>query len=115
MKKALLLLVSVLMLAATLAAQDNKSTITVKNSQVSNGVVVINVALAASDQQAKTSWTLHCNKDASSCVTPQPGSYVMVRLPKNWGMYDCEDVDLYANNADPETAQKVGEYCIVEK
>ena len=39
----------------------------------------------------------------------------MVRLPKNWGMYDCVNVDLYPSSADPATSQKIGEYCLIEK
>jgi hypothetical protein len=36
----------------------------------------------------------------------------MVTLPKNWGMYDCQNVDLYPTSADPATDQKIGEYCL---
>jgi len=45
----------------------------------------------------------------------EPGTYVMVRLPKNWGMYDCACIDLYASTADPASGEKLGEYCLVEK
>lgn len=65
--------------------------------------------------QAKASFELNCNKDASSCKAPEAGTYIMVRLPKNWGMYDCANVDLYASTADPNKDQKIGEYCLVEK
>ncbi len=111
MKKAMVLLV--LMVAVQMAAQD-KSTITVKGSEVSGGVIII-TATESGDGQGKGSLALHCNKGASACKAPEPGSYVMVRLPKNWGMYDCANVDLYPSGADPSTSQKIGEYCLNEK
>lgn len=112
MKKTLILLV--LMVAAQLVAQE-KSTVTVKSSELNNGVVIVTVVQAATDDQAKGSFTLHCNKGAGSCKALEPGTYVMVRLPKNWGMYDCANVDLYPGTADPATSQKVGEFCLIEK
>jgi len=39
----------------------------------------------------------------------------MVRLPKNWGLYDCADVRLYRQRTDTEARQLVGEYCLVEE
>lgn len=112
MKKMFFLLV--LMIAAQMVAQE-RSTIVVKSFQVSNGVVVITAAESVAPGQTKMAYELHCNKDAGSCKTVEPGSYLMVRLPKNWGMYDCSNVDLYPSSADPDTAQKIGEYCLIEK
>jgi hypothetical protein len=112
MKKALILLV--LAVGMTAVAQD-KATITVKNSETSGGVVMTAAIQPAIGDQAKLSLELHCNKGASACTAPEPGSYIMVRLPKNWGMYDCANVDLYPVTADPVTAQKIGEYCLNEK
>lgn len=112
MKKALILLV--LAVGAQAMAQD-QSTITVKNSEISNGVVIITAVQAPTGDQAKRSLELHCNKGASACRAPEAGTYLMVRLPKNWGMYDCQNVDLYPTSADPATAQKIGEYCLNEK
>ena len=51
----------------------------------------------------------------ADCKVLEPGTYVMVRLPKNWGMYDCANVDLYASAADPASGEKLGEYCLIEK
>lgn len=110
MKKAIILLV--LAFATQVMAQD-KSTITVKNSETSNGVVIIN-ALGSGDE-AKVSMELHCNKGASACKAVEAGSYLMVKLPKNWGMYDCANVDLYPATANPDTDQKIGEYCLQQK
>lgn len=102
-------------LAASVAAQD-QATITVKNAVTSNGVVIVSAIQMATAGEAKSSsFELHCNKGASACKAPEPGTYVMVRLPKNWGMYDCANVDIYANGANPATDQKLGEYCLVEK
>ncbi|MGC2109428.1 MAG: hypothetical protein WA655_07915 [Candidatus Korobacteraceae bacterium] len=112
MKKIIFLLV--LMVTAQLMAQE-KSTITIKGSEISNGVVIVSAIQQAGDDQGKASFALHCNKGASACKAPEPGTYIMVRLPKNWGMYDCSNVDLYASSADPATDQKVGEYCLIEK
>lgn len=112
MKKAIILLV--LAVCVQVMAQDN-STITVRNSEASNGVVIINAIQAEAGDQAKLSLQLHCTKGASACKAPEAGTYLMVRLPKNWGMYDCQNVDLYPTSADPATAQKIGEYCLTEK
>lgn len=112
MKKAIVL--CVFAIAIQLTAQE-KSTITVKKAELYNGVVIVNVAEESNEQQVKASFELHCNKGASGCKAPEPGNYLMVRLPKNWGMYDCANVDLYPTSANPATDQKIGEYCIVEK
>jgi len=111
MKKAIILLV--FLMAVQLVAQD-KSTITVKNSEISNGVVIVTVAQEGTPSQAKT-FELNCNKGATACKAPEAGTYLMIRLPKNWGMYDCANVDLYPAGADPATAEKIGEYCLIQK
>ena len=110
MKPAIILLV--LAACIQVVAQD-RSTITVKKSEASKETVIV-TAIQQGDP-AKASFQLNCNKDASSCKAPEPGTYIMIRLPKNWGMYDCSNVDLYAATADPDKDQKIGEYCLVEK
>ncbi len=112
MNKILILLV--LAFSVQVMAQDT-STITIKNSESNNGVVIINAVQAPTGDQTKASLELHCTKGASACRAPEPGTYQMVRLPKNWGMYDCQNVDLYPASADPATAQKIGEYCLNTK
>jgi len=112
MKRAMILLV--LVVGAQMVAQE-RSTVTVKGSEVSSGVVVVSVVQLNTPGAGKASYQLHCNKGASGCKAPEPGTYLMVRLPKNWGMYDCDNVDLYPASADPETAQRLGEYCLIEK
>ena len=112
MKKAVIF--CALAMAIQLIAQE-KSTITVKRADLANGVVIVSAVQESNEQQAKGSFELHCNKGASGCKAPEPGNYVMVRLPKNWGMYDCANVDLYPAEANPATDQKIGEYCILGK
>ena len=102
-----------LLAALPLIAQD-KSSVTVKGSEVNNGVVIVTVHQATATE-GKTTFALQCNKGASLCTVLEPGNYVMVRLPKNYGMYDCDNVDVYAAGADPETGKKLGQYCLTEK
>jgi hypothetical protein len=108
----LLLLLAVVLWAGVRAAAQDQATVTLKSSEVVSGVVILNVA---QPDTVKASFELHCNKGASACIAPEPGSYLMVRLPKNWGMYDCTNVDLYPTSADPATTQKIGEYCLIQK
>lgn len=94
--------------AASLLAQQEQR-ITVKGGEVNNGVVIVTA------QAEKRSLDLRCNKDFAECRIPEPGTYVMVRLPKNWGLYDCTDVRVYRQTTDTEARQLVGEYCLVEE
>jgi hypothetical protein len=49
------------------------------------------------------------------CKALPSGNYLMVKLPKNYGMYDCQNVEMYQGDQDkPEAARKIGEYCMVE-
>lgn len=112
MKKAIIF--CALVVAIQLIAQE-KSTITVKKAEFANGVVIVTAVQESNEQQARASFELHCNKGASGCKALEPGSYIMVRLPKNWGMYHCSNAELYPTSADPATDQKIGQYCIIEK
>lgn len=106
MKRSLILLV--LLAAAALLAQE-KSQITVKETAVSTGVVIVTANAAGKPVE------LQCNQSMSACTVLKPGEYWMVRLPKNHGMYDCANVDLFPKSADPETSEKIGEYCLIQK
>ncbi|HZQ24365.1 MAG TPA: hypothetical protein VFA89_16375 [Terriglobales bacterium] len=108
MNKAAVLLIIFLSLPV-IAADKEKSLITVKDTQVNNGVVIVNVRVAGKAHE------LQCNKEIADCKVPEPGDYWMVRLPKNWGIYDCANVDLYSQALDPESDKKFGEYCFLEK
>jgi hypothetical protein len=107
--KKLALLFTVLTAAQMLAIE--KSQITVKNTAVTPDVILVTI------QDSGKSYELQCTKSAPQCAAPPPGTYWMVRLPKNHGYYDCANVDLYAQSADPERkgAAVFAEYCISEK
>jgi hypothetical protein len=104
----ILLVLFVLFAAVELVAQD-KFQITVKSSEVNNGVVIVRA------QEGKKGVELQCNKDTWGCKIPESGGYLMVRLPKNHGIYDCQNVDIYPQSADSDNSQKIGEYCLIEQ
>jgi len=107
MKKVFIL--AMLVLAAQVFAVD-KSLVTVKDATVNNGVVLVTI------QQSGKTYDLQCTQSAPFCAAPQVGSYWMVRLPKNHGIYDCANVDLYPQSSDPDAGDKIlGEYCLNEK
>jgi hypothetical protein len=77
-----------LLFASLVAFGQEKSQITVKGGTTSsNGVVIITV------EEGNKMLELQCNQRAPDCTIPRAGSYVMVRLPKNRGLYDCADVE----------------------
>jgi hypothetical protein len=107
MKQSILLVL--LVCATSLFAQD-KSQITVKDSSTGSGVVLVTI-----HESGKT-FELQCTESAPHCAAPQAGTYWMVRLPKNHGLYDCANVDLYRQAADPDSqGEMIGEYCLNEK
>jgi hypothetical protein len=58
---------------------------------------------------------LQCNQSSPSCASLKGGKYVAVLLPKNHGMYDCNNVDVYSETANPDNDEKLGEYCLLDK
>ncbi len=108
MKKALAVL---FLLAATrVLGQEKTEVITVKSAEVNNRVVIVTI------QGTGTRFELQCNEGLPACNTLKPGAYVMVRLPKNWGMYQCANVQVYPAQSTPENlGEKLGEYCLIEK
>ena len=107
MKKALLL---VIVLWTVVALAQEKSPITVKESTVATGVVIMTVDLKGK------SVDLQCTQSMPACAQLKTGEYVMVQLPKNRGLYDCQNVDVYPADAqETTTAQRVGEYCLNQK
>jgi hypothetical protein len=110
MKKAILV-VSVILFTSVMWAQE-KSQVKVKGSETNNGVVIVTV------QENQGTLELQCNKNSAGCEAPVAGPYWMVRLPKNWGMYDCQNVDLYAGTEEPtdtNSGKKIGDFCLVAK
>jgi hypothetical protein len=93
-------------LVALMLWAETKTPVTVKSSQVTSGVVLVTVS------ENGKSFDLQCNEGHAFCKAVKPGEYQMVRLPKNHGMYDCQNVDLYLQTADTENDEKLGEYCL---
>ena len=104
MKKEILV---VFLFALTLWAQD-KTQVTVKTTESVSGMILV----TASENGKKLE--LQCTAQQSWCTAVKPGEYQMVRLAKNHGMYDCQNVDLFSNTADVENDEKLGEYCLNE-
>lgn len=115
MKKSVFFFVAVLLLIllapTALAAQEQTKSqkITVKSKEVSNGVVILAV------QEGKKSIELQCNKNMAGCTVLEPGDYGMVRLPKNHGIYDCVNAEVYQKSANSEAGrERLGQYCLME-
>ncbi len=95
---------------AVSASQEKQELITVKSADVNNGVVVITA------QGEKAPIELQCNKDFLGCAVLRPGAYLMVRLAKNHGPYECSNVTVYAKGQRPDAlGEELGSYCIAEK
>jgi hypothetical protein len=96
-------------LAAVLALAQDTSQITIKSGEMNNGVVIIAAV------EGKTTVELQCNKGVTGCKIPEPGTYVLVRLPKNHGMYDCANVEIFPKGADPTSSERIGAFCLIAK
>jgi hypothetical protein len=113
MKKTTLLFLAVLLtvvlvpLLASGQEQGESQKIAVKSREVSNGVVILTV------RDSKTSFELQCNQGASGCTALDPADYVMVRLPKNHGLYDCANVEVYRQSTTAERGDMLGQYCLI--
>ncbi len=110
----LFLLLALFLLTCTKeVTAQNKSNIIVTAYELNNGVVVLDILKAGKTYQ------LTCNHGFSGCMPLKNGKYVMVELPKNYGMYECKNVVVYPETvADPEKAEqdeKLGNYCLSEK
>jgi hypothetical protein len=112
MKKAISLFVVVtaafVILAAQQAFAQDKTPVKVKNSVVGNGVVVVHVLKDGKPLD------LQCNEGATTCKALPAGSYLMLQLPENHGMYDCKNVEMYRSDQDKPEAEAIGAYCLVE-
>jgi hypothetical protein len=94
--------------AAVLVFSQDKSQVTVKSVDKSNGVVLITIS-----ENGKT-LELQCNEGSSFCTVVKPGAYQMVRLPKNRGLYDCQNVDLFNADIDTDSGERLGQYCLLK-
>jgi len=97
-------------LASQPAFSQERKPVKVKSSEVVTGVVIVHV------QKDGKSLDLQCNEGVGSCKALPSGNYLMLELPKNFGMYDCKNVEMYRGDQDkPNADEKIGEYCLVEK
>ena len=106
MRKAIVLF---LLFASVILVAQVKSTIVVKDAGTYTGVVVVTATSGGKTIE------LQCNQTSSSCTVLKSGTYAMVMLPKNHGMYDCQNVDIYADSTEPANGQKLGQYCLTQK
>jgi len=91
------------------AFAQERTTVRVTGSEVITGVVVVDIV-----KEGK-SLKLQCNQGVHNCKPLKSGGYVMLELPKNYGMYDCKNVEIYREDKDnPEGAELLGNYCLVE-
>ena len=108
MKKVLALTLFLLIATAESLSQDGVQ-ITVKQSVLINGIIVITVL------EGRTPLELQCNEGMGGCKALEPGTYIVVRLPRNRGFYDCANAEVYRKSADIPSGEKVGAYCINER
>jgi len=100
--------VAFVILASQQAFAQEKKTIKVKSSEVVTKVVVVHI------EKDGKSLDLQCNEGMSYCKELASGSYLMVELPKNFGMYDCKNVEIYRGGQDKaKTDEMIGAYCLV--
>jgi hypothetical protein len=102
MKKEILF---VLLCSTMLWAQD-KTQVTVKTAENVSGIILV----TATENGKRIEF--QCTAQQAWCTALKPGTYQLVRLPKNHGMYDCQNVDLFSSAADVDNDQKLGEYCL---
>ncbi len=107
MKKVLILLA--ILVAVVVLAQQKTSTIVVTDTTIATGEVIVTANLGGKSVE------LQCTQSMPACTSLKNGKYQIVQLPKNHGMYDCQNVHVFAETADPETAQRIGEYCLIQK
>jgi hypothetical protein len=114
MKKTVILCVAMVILVlctpVAMSAQDETASekITIKSKEVNNGVVILGV------QGLKNSFELQCNKGAAGCTLLDPGEYVMARLGRNRGLYDCENAEVYKKSVEAQPTDRIGQYCLIE-
>ena len=99
--------VAVLVLGGAAAQGQTTSKITVTGGEANSGVVIVHV------QWQGQAYDLQCNQNMSGCKSLKKGDYTMVELPKNFGAYDCRDVEVYPESPQPPKDTKIGEYCLL--
>jgi hypothetical protein len=96
-----------LIFSVTPVLGQERSNISVKRSNLNNGVMVVDIV------RDGKSYRLICNDGMPGCSALKGGKYQIVELPKNFGMYECKDVEVYAESSDSQQrGPKLGEYCL---
>ncbi len=113
MKRTLFLVAVLSVIFLTLAFRafaQERTQIKVKGSEVVTGVVIVDILKDGKPYE------LQCNQGAYSCTAMKNGTYWMVELPPNFGLYDCRNVEVYRiENGTPSPSGRVGEYCLIQK
>jgi hypothetical protein len=101
------LLVCLMLLMAVQVWAQEKSKVTVKSTEKNGGVIFVTI------KDGSKTVDLNCNEGFPNCTAPKPGDYWMVRLPKNHGVYECQNVELFPGDSeDTDNSEKVGSYCL---
>ena len=108
MKRVILVLV-ILLAVVSLVAQQTPRPVMVKSSETSSGVLIVKV------EDGRHTLELQCNKGMPDCTTLRPGPYQMVDLPKNHGLYDCMNVEMYGEQDTEAKGRLMGAYCLTQK
>jgi len=98
-----------LTLTASSAVAQQGAQIKVKSSEVVTGVVIIEIL------KDGTPYELQCNQRAASCKALKNGTYWMVELPPNFGMYDCWNVEVYRFDNEIPSSDRIGQYCLIKR
>src|SRR5260370_13662781 len=88
-------------LAAEQAFAQDKTPVQVKSSVVVNGGVVIHVLKDGKPLD------LQCNEGATTRKVLPSGSYLMLQLPENHGMYGCKNVEMYRVDEDKPKSKRL--------
>lgn len=104
----LLLLILSLLFGSSAASAQEKSLIVVRANKRNNGLVILDA------MKTGKAYELQCKDGLPSCVALNNGRYQLVELPKEFGMYDCKDVEVYPESAVAGKDKKLGEYCLID-
>ena len=105
------ILLFLLFVAMSMLGQE-QTKVKVTGTEVVTGVVIVDIVMVKEGRYCE----VRCNQGAYQCKPLKSGYYVMVELPKNFGMYECKNVEIYAGDIDSRgKLEKMGEYCLTEK
>lgn len=107
----LLLALFVVFCAVKVASQEEDLTsITIKSHAANKQMVILDVVQGAKVLE------FTCNVGFPNCNDLEPGKYKMVELPKNHGMYECRNVEVYPDAIEERNHEKLlGAYCLVSE